>query len=221
MADGTPQGHQHLRDHRDGRRRHHDAGHLRLRADRHQRQGQGHGPLPRHGHPAEGERASRGVGHASSRWSSSSTSKPSTRTRRPRQPGRSMLIALGVFSVVMLIILGAYFLLVVRDEKKLPRPARSRGDGNKRARRARTSSRPKTRSAASTRLDKVLRQSEVHRRRADLSSSSQVSRCTVGTFLLAIACVAAFGLPVRVRSRSASGRAAGRGCSAACCPIST
>ena len=30
-----------------------------------------------------------------------------------------MLIALGVFSVVMLIILGAYFLLVVRDERKL------------------------------------------------------------------------------------------------------
>ena len=30
-----------------------------------------------------------------------------------------MLIALGVFAVVMLIILGAYFLLVVRDEQKL------------------------------------------------------------------------------------------------------
>ena len=29
------QGHRHLGDHRDGRRRHHDAGHLRVRADRH------------------------------------------------------------------------------------------------------------------------------------------------------------------------------------------
>ena len=52
-----PQGHRHLRDHRHGRRRHHHAGHLRVRAHRHQPGGPGRGTVPGDRHPAEVQRA--------------------------------------------------------------------------------------------------------------------------------------------------------------------
>ncbi len=54
MSDGTQEGHQHLGDHRHGRRRHHDAGDLRLREARRDARGQGHRPVPGHRRAAEG-----------------------------------------------------------------------------------------------------------------------------------------------------------------------
>ena len=51
------QGHRHHRDHGDGRRRDHDAGHLRVRSDGHSARGQGVRTLPRHRHPAAVHRA--------------------------------------------------------------------------------------------------------------------------------------------------------------------
>ncbi len=57
MADGTRKVTGISRDHRHGRRRHHHAGHLRLRAHRHQPRGQGGRPLPRHRRASEVQRA--------------------------------------------------------------------------------------------------------------------------------------------------------------------
>ena len=58
-----PQGDEHLRDHRHGRGRHHDAGDLPVREARRDAGGQGHRPLPRHRRPAQGLRTTEGVGH--------------------------------------------------------------------------------------------------------------------------------------------------------------
>ncbi len=56
-------GHEHLGDHRHGRRRHHDAGDLRLREARRHARGQGHRAVPRDRRAAEDLRAPEGVGH--------------------------------------------------------------------------------------------------------------------------------------------------------------
>ncbi len=56
-----------------GRRRHHDAGHLPVRADGHERRRARSRPLPRDGHPAEGQRAARSRRHPAAGARCSST----------------------------------------------------------------------------------------------------------------------------------------------------
>ena len=76
------------------------------------------GPLPRHRHPAEVQRAARGVGRARCRRTCSSTSRSSAEER-------VMPIAIAfVSSVAAAIILGAYWLFVVRPEEAAQRRCR-------------------------------------------------------------------------------------------------
>ena len=73
--------------------------------------GKVHGPLPRDRHPAEGQRAARRRRHAAAGGH--------VRARAAGAVGRSrMLIPLLVFGGVVAIVLGAYYLFVVRDEEK-------------------------------------------------------------------------------------------------------
>ena len=65
LSDGTRKVTSDLGDHRHGRRRHHDAGDLRVREDGHHAGRQGDRPLPRDRRPAEGLRAAEDVGHPS------------------------------------------------------------------------------------------------------------------------------------------------------------
>jgi pilus assembly protein CpaF len=56
-------GHEHFGDHRNGRRRHYDAGNLLFREDGRHTGGEGDRTVPRHGRQAEGLRPLQGVGH--------------------------------------------------------------------------------------------------------------------------------------------------------------
>jgi tight adherence protein B len=107
-----------------------------------------------------------------------------------------MLIALGVFSVVMLIILGAYFLLVVRDERKLL-DRLAAANPNKRAGKLGVV-KAEDRLSSVDALDRALRGSKYTSPVRIFVEQSGV-KFTVGTFLLAIACVAALGFLVTFR----------------------
>ena len=97
LSDGIAQGHEHLRDHRHGRRRHHHAGDLRVREDGRHAGRQGHRPLPRDRRPAEVLRAPEGVGHP-----------PAGRHVRRRDGGALMLLAILVFILGAGAVLGGY-----------------------------------------------------------------------------------------------------------------
>ena len=104
------QDHADHRDHRHGRRRHHDAGHLPVREDRRGARRQGDRTVPRHRHPAEVRRSAGGRRHP-----------PAHGHVRARPDGRvaaaMLLPVLGTFALVAAIIGAAYFLLVLKPEQ--------------------------------------------------------------------------------------------------------
>ena len=79
--------------------------------------GPGDRTIPRDRHPAEGERAPRGGGHSAAGASCSSTCRSSSRSRS------AVWIVAAVFVGVVAIVLGAYWLLVVRQEERVPQAA--------------------------------------------------------------------------------------------------
>jgi len=106
-----------------------------------------------------------------------------------------MLIALGVFAVVCAIILGAYFLLVVRDEQKLlGRLAPAAGPRSRKLGVIKAEDRLSNVDA----FDKMLRSNKYITPLKTYIEQSGV-RFTVGTFLLAIACCALLGFVVAMR----------------------
>lgn len=107
-----------------------------------------------------------------------------------------MLIALGVFAVVCAIILGAYFLLVVRDEQKLlGRLAPQAGPRQRKLGVIKAEDRLSNVEA----FDKMLRRSNKYVTPLKTYIEQSGVRFTVGTFLLAIACFALLGFVVAMR----------------------
>ncbi|MGE5834859.1 MAG: type II secretion system F family protein [Acidobacteriota bacterium] len=107
-----------------------------------------------------------------------------------------MLIALGVFAVVCAIILGAYFLLVVRDEQKLlGRLAPQTGQKSRKLGVIKAEDRLSNVEA----FDKMLRRSNKYVTPLKTYIEQSGVRFTVGTFLLAIACFALLGFVVAMR----------------------
>jgi tight adherence protein B len=107
-----------------------------------------------------------------------------------------MLIALGVFAVVCAIILGAYFLLVVRDEQKLL--GRLAAAGGEPRRRKLGVIKAEDRLSNLDAFDRMLRSNKYISPLKTFIEQSGV-RFTVGTFLLAIACAALLGFVVTLR----------------------
>jgi tight adherence protein B len=106
-----------------------------------------------------------------------------------------MLIALGVFAVVCAIILGAYFLLVVRDEQKLlGRLGPVGGPRRKKLGVIKAEDRLSNVDA----FDKMLRSNKYIAPLKTFIEQSGV-RFTVGTFILAIACCALLGFVIAMR----------------------
>ena len=108
-----------------------------------------------------------------------------------------MLIALAVFAVVMLIIVGAYFLLVVRDERKLldrlaPQASSKRG-------RKLGVIKAEDRLSNLDAFDKILRKSNKYVSPAKTFVEQSGVRFTLGTFLLSIACLGLLGFVVAFR----------------------
>ncbi len=111
-----------------------------------------------------------------------------------------MLIALGVFTVVMLIILGAYFLLVVRDERKLlerlaPQTASKRGLklGVIKA---------EERLSNLDAFDRVLQRSGKYIGPVKIFVEQSGMRLTIGSFLLMVGCFGLLGFVVAFRFSS-------------------
>jgi tight adherence protein B len=108
-----------------------------------------------------------------------------------------MLIALGVFVVVCAIILGAYFLLVVRDEQKLL--GRLAAAGGETKRRKLGVIKAEDRLSNVEAFDKMLRRSNKYVSPLKTFLEQSGVRLTVGTFLLAIACAALLGFVITLR----------------------
>jgi tight adherence protein B len=108
-----------------------------------------------------------------------------------------MLIALGVFAVVMLIILGAYFLLVVRDEQKLLERLAPQGATGGRLKGGIIKAEDRLSNVAA--FDKVLRRSDrvVSPLKTFIDQSGV--KLTIGTFLLSIACLTLLGFVLTYR----------------------
>ena len=83
-----PQAAADLRDRRDGRRRDHHAGHLRLRAPGHRRGRQGPGAVQGHGHPAQVRRPPQGLRHRPGRHAVLQPGRPRARPGREGTDGR-------------------------------------------------------------------------------------------------------------------------------------
>lgn len=108
-----------------------------------------------------------------------------------------MLIALGVFAVVMLIILGAYFLLVVRDEKKLLERLTPQAAAKRAGKLGITKAEDRLSNVES--FDKVLRRSNKYVSPVVIFVEQSGVKMSVGTFLLAIACFTLLGFLVVFR----------------------
>lgn len=108
-----------------------------------------------------------------------------------------MLIALGVFAVVMLIILGAYFLLVVRDEQKLLGRLAPQGTGKRGRKLGVIKAEERLSNVAA--FDKVLRRSNKYVSPMKTFVEQSGVKFTLGTFLLSIACVGLLGFVVAFR----------------------
>jgi tight adherence protein B len=108
-----------------------------------------------------------------------------------------MLIALGVFAVVMLIILGAYFLLVVRDEQKLLERLAPQGTAGGRRKGGIIKAEERLSNVAA--LDKVLRRS--NRVVSPLKTFIDQSgvKLTIGSYILSILCLALLGFVITYR----------------------
>lgn len=108
-----------------------------------------------------------------------------------------MLIALGTFTVVMLIILGAYFVLVVRDEQKLLERLAPQG-GPKRGLKGGIIKAEERLSHVAA-FDRVLRRSNRYVSPIQTFIEQSGVKFTLGTFLLSIACFALLGFVVAFR----------------------
>jgi tight adherence protein B len=108
-----------------------------------------------------------------------------------------MLIALGVFAVVMLIILGAYFVLVVRDEKKLLERLAPQNAAKRAGRLGVIKAEERLSNVEA--FDKVLRRSNKFVGPIKMFVEQSGVRMSVGTFLLSIACFALLGFVVVFR----------------------
>ena len=95
LSDGSRRVTDHLGNHRDGRRHHHDAGRLRLREDRPDARRQGDRALPRDRRPAEVLGTAEGRGH-----------QPAAGDVLRLRGGALMLLAIGVFLIVTGIAMG-------------------------------------------------------------------------------------------------------------------
>jgi tight adherence protein B len=108
-----------------------------------------------------------------------------------------MLIALAVFTVVMLIILGAYFLLVVRDERRLLERLTPQ-ENTKRGRKLGVI-KAEDRLSNLDAFDKLLRKSDKYVSPVKTFVEQSGVRFTLGTFLLAIGCFGLLGFVVVFR----------------------
>ncbi|HYN08007.1 MAG TPA: type II secretion system F family protein [Vicinamibacterales bacterium] len=112
-----------------------------------------------------------------------------------------MLIALAVFTVVMLIILGAYFLLVVRDERKLLERLTPQAASRKRGLKLGVI-KAEERLSNLDAFDKILRRSNKYVSPVKTFVQQSGVRFTLGTFLLSIGCLGLLGFVVAFRFSS-------------------
>ena len=108
-----------------------------------------------------------------------------------------MLIALGVFAVVMLIILGAYFVLVVRDEQKLLERLTPQGLTKRGGKLGVIKAEERLSNVQA--FDNVLRRSNKYVSPLKEFIDQSGVKMTIGTFLLSIACLALLGFVVTFR----------------------
>jgi tight adherence protein B len=108
-----------------------------------------------------------------------------------------MLIALAVFTVVMLMILGAYFLLVVRDERKLLERLTPQ-ESTKRSRKLGVI-KAEDRLSNLDAFDKILRRSDKYVSPVKTFVEQSGVRFTLGTFLLMVGCLGLLGFVVVFR----------------------
>jgi tight adherence protein B len=108
-----------------------------------------------------------------------------------------MLIALGVFAVVMLIILGAYFVLVVRDEQKLLERLAPQGLTKRGGKLGVIKAEDRLSNVAA--FDKVLRRSNKYVSPLKEFIDQSGVKMTIGSFLLSIACLALLGFVITFR----------------------
>ena len=108
-----------------------------------------------------------------------------------------MLIALGVFAVVMLIILGAYFVLVVRDEQKLLERLTPQGLTKRGGKLGVIKAEDRLSNVAA--FEKVLRRSNKYVSPLKEFIDQSGVKMTIGSFLLATACLALLGFVVTFR----------------------
>lgn len=108
-----------------------------------------------------------------------------------------MLIALGVFAVVMLIILGAYFVLVVRDEQKLLERLAPQGLTKRGGKLGVIKAEDRLSNVAA--FEKVLRRSNRYVSPLKEFIDQSGVKMTIGSFLLSIACLALLGFVVTFR----------------------
>ena len=108
-----------------------------------------------------------------------------------------MLIALGVFAVVMLIILGAYFVLVVRDEQKLLERLAPQGLTKRGGKLGVIKAEDRLSNVAA--FEKVLRRSNKYVSPLKEFIDQSGVKMTIGSFLLATACLALLGFVVTFR----------------------
>ncbi|HEX7778348.1 MAG TPA: type II secretion system F family protein [Vicinamibacterales bacterium] len=108
-----------------------------------------------------------------------------------------MLIALGVFGVVMLIILGAYFVLVVRDEQKLLERLAPQGLTKRGGKLGVIKAEERLSNVAA--FERVLKRSNKYVSPMKEFLDQSGVKMTIGSFLLSIACLGLLGFVITFR----------------------